>query len=244
MADAAVRSSDPPPSADRRAVTWWWIAAVFVTGILLAALAVVFLGQDRPGSSPVTTVPTSVPTGGGPRGCDVSQGPQDIPAGPPAGIDWRTTNFKTVLPFSASSGPLVDSPPLARCYSRDPVGALIAASQIYARFLNPNRDEAAQVIREQFVDGPRKQQLLESLLTPGSPPDQIQWRGFKYLSYNKDQAVVVLAFESPGRTVTGGLPITVKWVDGDWRYDFESFVNPYEISEAEVAGYAAWSGVR
>lgn len=241
MVETTIRSSDSRQPDDRRAVTWWWVAAVFVVGVLLVALAVVFLGPSR---QPPVTNTTGAPTLTREDACDVDQGAKDIPVGTPPGVEWRTTAFKTVLPFSSSSGPLLETPPLARCFSRDPVGALIAASQIYGRFLNPNRDEAEQVIRNQFVDGPQKDQLLESLSTPGSPPDQIQWRAFKYLSYDDDKAVVVLAFESPGRTVVGGLPVTMTWQGDDWRYDFESFVSPYTVSEAEVAGYVPWSGIR
>lgn len=234
----AAPSLDPSPP-DRRGIAWWWIAVFFVVAALIGALAVVFLGTDRN--------PSTAPPPAKAASCDVPGGSQEIPTSTPAGIEWRVSTSKVVLPYSATSGPLNQEGPLARCYSHDPVGALLAASQIYPRsFTNANRQEARQVVKEQFVPGPKRDELLQSLSTaPTEPPEQIQWRAFKYLSYTPTTAVLVLALESASDpTAIAGVPVTVEWQDGDWKYNLEQFAAPYSVDSAELTTYVQWSGIR
>lgn len=237
------RTSQPVPPTpgglDRRSVTWWWIATIFVVAVLVAALAVILLGPNEgpaAGSPPATTEAPAV--------CDPAPGPQDVPGTTPAGIEWRVSPAKVVLPYSKTAGPLIEAGPIARCYSQDPVGAVLAASQIYARFLAPNRQEGAQIAQEQMVPGPERDRLLESLSTPTDSPEQIQWRAFRYLSYTSDQAVVVMALESNAGSGVVGIPMTLEWRDEDWKWNYDAYTPGYPLSEADLSTYVQWSGIR
>lgn len=226
-----------PPPPDRRAVTWWWIAAIFVVAVVVAALAVVFLSPDRDqGQAPPST-------GGA---CKVPQGSQDVPTTTPAGVEWRVSSGKTVLPYSSTSGPATIEGAVARCYAQDPVGALLAASQIYGRILGPNADESVQVVRSQVVPGPQRDRFIETLSNPSSPPEQIQWRAFRYLSYTSDTAKIDMVTESTATGAIAGIPMTLVWQDGDWKWDFESFTpsQVHAVDPAELGTYVPWSGIR
>lgn len=235
QADPQTAAPAPP---NRRAIAWWWIAAIFVVAVAIAALAVVFL---TPGDKQVQPPPPGLP-----GGCEVAQGAQEVPTTTPAGVEWRVTAGKTLLPYSATSGPTKLEGALARCYSQDPVGALLAASQIYGRVLGPNADESVEVVRKQLLPGPQRDRFIESLSNPSTPPDQIQWRAFKYLSYTSDTARIDMVTES---TASGGIAVismSLVWRDGDWMWDFESFGtgNVRLIDDTELSTYVPWSGIR
>lgn len=233
QADPQTTNPSPP---DRRAITWWWIAAIFVVAVVIAALAVIFLTpRDQPQQPPGLT-----------EGCKVPQGSQDVPTTTPAGVEWRVSVGKTLLPYSTTTGPANVEGALARCYGQDPVGALLAASQIYGRILGPNADDSVQVVREQVVPGPQRDSFIESLSNPSSPPDQIQWRAFRYLSYTPESARIDMVIESTATGATVGIPMTLVWRDGDWKWDFESFTTSeiHPIDDTELTTYVPWSGIR
>lgn len=235
QADPQMTTPAPP---DRRAVTWWWIAAIFVVAVVVAALAVIFLSPDQnQGSTP--------PSSSG-AACDVPQGSQDVPTTTPAGVEWRVSDGKTVLPYVSTSGPAVIDGAVARCYAQDPVGALLAASQIYGRILGPNSEESVQVVRSQVVPGPQRDRFIETLSNPSSPPEQIQWRAFKYLSYTSDTARIDMVTESTATGSIAGIPMTLVWQDGDWKWDFESFTpsQVHAVDPADLSTYVPWSGIR
>lgn len=241
MTDTQI-GQDPPPAApapDRRAVTWWWIAAVFVVAVLIATLAVIFLGgRDQPTTAPPADGPLDA--------CTVQPGPQEVPTSTPAGIEWRVSSSKVVLPYSAAQGPTREQGPLARCYAQGPLGAVLAASQIHPRaLLDPNREAASRVVKEQLIPGPQRDRLLNSMASPATPPEQIQWRAFKFLSYTQNEAVIVMGFESSsGPGLVLGLPMTMTWADGDWKYNLEKIGRPYSVDSAELSTFVQWSGIR
>ncbi len=232
MTDTQADPQTTPAPPDRRAITWWWIAAIFVVAVVIAALAIIFLtpGDKQPVSS---------------GGCQVAQGAQEVPTTTPAGIEWRVSG-KTLLPYSSVSGPAQTDGPVARCYAHDPVGALLAASQIYGRVLGPNADESVRVAQEQIVPGPQRDRFIESLSNPSTPPDQIQWRAFKYLSYTADTARIDMAVESTATGTVAAVPMTMVWRDGDWKWDFESFSSSevHPVDAADLSTYVPWSGIR
>lgn len=234
QADPQVSTPAPP---NRRAIAWWWIAAIFVVAVIIAAAAVIVLSpRPEPATPPLT---------GPPGACSVPAGAQTVPTSTPAGVEWKVSESKILLPFSTTAGPAQLQGPLARCYAKDPVGALLAASQIYPRaFLSTNSAGATEVVREQVVPGPQRDRLLESLSTPTDAPEQIQWRAFKYLSYTPESATIVMALESSGATGVVGLPITVDWLDGDWKYNFEKFEPGVPVDDEELTTYVQWSGLR
>lgn len=231
--------STPPSPPNRRAIAWWWVAAIFVVAVVIAVVAVVVLTPGRESTPPPLT--------GAPAPCrDVPAGSQDVPTSTPAEIEWKVSESKTVLPFSTSAGPTQVQGPLARCYARDPLGALLAASQIYGRILGPNGEENAQVARQQLIPGPQRDRFVESLSTPSTAPEQIQWRAFKYLSYTADSARIDMVVESVSTGTVAGIPMDLEWRDGDWKWNFESFTadQVHPIDSAELGTYVPWSGIR
>lgn len=225
-----------PAAPDRRAITWWWIAALFVVAVLIATVAVIFLTRSKQGTSQPGT----------PARCDVAPGAQTVPTTTPAGIEWRVSAGKTLLPYSSDSGPARVEGPLARCYAQDPVGSLLAASQIYGRVMGPNAAESVRVAEEQVVPGPQRDRFIASLSNPSTPPDQIQWRAFKFLSYTSDAARIDMVVESTATGAVAGIPMSLVWRDGDWQWDFESFApsDVHQVDPADLTTYVPWSGVR
>ena len=60
-----------------------------------------------------------------------------------------------------------------------------------------------------------------------------------------DQAIGWLVkLESSGADGIVGLPITVEWLDGDWKYNFERFEAGTPVGIEELTTYVQWSGLR
>jgi hypothetical protein len=183
------------------------IATVAVAAVI-AIVTIVLVTQDSTATrapqaqSPGTTCPTS---------------PQDstIPTAPPADLRWKGIGAIEV-PTSASDGPFRVQGDVQSCFAHSPMGAVLAAYDIFATLLSPEGMTSAALAgiapgpgRQAYIAGTRAQGI--PTLTPG---ELVQPVGFQVVAYTPEQATIetlASAGASPTRPTSGpwsGLPAT------------------------------------
>lgn len=179
--------------------------------------------------------------------CEVPTGSQAVPQYTPQDITWQL--YQTVaLPYSKTAGPTVVNREVARCYAHDPLGALLAASQIGVRYLIA--PDWRQVLRLQVVSGKgweayvRLRSENASTAADNQPGEYSQLAGFKFVTYSPAVAVIEMATQSDNGSLQAG-PVTVVWSRGDWMLQLQP--NGLETAQilpiSSLVGFATWSGV-
>lgn len=206
----------------RKGGAWLFIAA----GIVVIALVLTIAGLVWPrDSDEPTTEPT--PSQSEPAS-SASSTPEDGACGMPENdsstvpddLRWEAASGVT-WPVSDSLGPASSEDGLPTCFAHSPVGAALAATSIMFALAE---NTPADVMAFYAVESPGRDALIaastggagefaQNLRTAG-----LSLVGFQVLEYSGDRATVALVYSAPG-TVTGyqGTPLTLEWVDGDWR---------------------------
>jgi len=241
---------------DRRTVPAGIVLAV-VTGLLIWVLATRGAGHHaaapRTNRAPTSSVAKRPAPAKAPKhaassgtGCDVPTGSQAVPQYAPQGITWQL--YQTVaLPYSKTAGPMAVNGGVARCYAHDPLGALLAASQIPYRYLiSP---DWRQVVQLQVMPGEgRDAYVAERSKVTGTggnqPGDYNQLAGFKFVTYSPAVAVIEIASKNDSGALQAG-PVTVDWSDGDWKLQLQTdgSSSAQELPVTSLVGFGTWSGV-
>ncbi|MGA4563326.1 hypothetical protein [Uniformispora flossi] len=171
-----------------------------------------------------------------------------VPALAPSGLTWSLYH-ESLLPMSATTGPLRADGDAVRCFARTPVGALIAAAQISVRYSfsedwrhimelsvapGPERD-AAQTARDSVARAPAASQ-------PAGGGTIMQLAAFKFVSYADDAAVVQLVRATDGGVHLVSALYTVKWIAGDWRLQVQASGAQASMvqTESSLSGFTPW----
>ena len=198
-------------------------------------------GSPNTGSTPSTTAGQTKPTS-----CNLPDSDQTIPEVTPQGITWSL--YQTVaLPSSSTAGPEIVDGDIARCYAHTPTGALIAASQLSARYLIAPNWRA--VVDQQVVPGVGRTTYIAERAQVSNqggnqPGDYDQYAGFKFVTYSPAVAVI----EFVARSDSGSMQATtstVDWLSGDWKLQLQpnGSDSPNVLPVTSLVGYSTWSGV-
>jgi len=247
-----------------------WIGSAVLLGLVVIALIIVLIHaatSPKPpsaaappaptpsGAPPVgatsapggTPPPSTAGSGGGrPAGCSTTGTEHSVPTSPPSGVTW-SLNAGFAVPSSAADGPkLHGAAGIGYCYSRTPLGALLAASNLGRGTGTPQETQDA-VLNLSVVPNEYSAQVAS---TPATADDQsgagIQFAGFRIISYSPDQASITLATKVPGRTDTyPQLTVAMQWYAGDWRAVPQAGPALFVAvaSAPSFAGFVPWSGV-
>jgi hypothetical protein len=232
------------------------ITAGIVVLIILLLLGWVLWGRNGNHTAapptPTTTTHGSQPTGNGLGGdgttttCNLPAGDQTVPEATPQGITWQL--YQTVaVPYSKTDGPEIVDGDVARCYAHNPVGALLAVSQLGFRFLIA--PDWRTVVQQQVVPNAGRSVYVSLRAQASNPGGNTagtynQLAGFKFLTYSPAAAVVDLVSKS-GSGVMQVTTASVEWLNGDWKLELEP--NGSESANAlpvtSLVGFSTWSGV-
>lgn len=241
----------------------FWRPSTIAAGIILllvliagAVLLVVKAGGGSSAKHPPVAQPSPVSSGPGtssssspttavtaPTGCSLPAGNQTVPEMTPLGITWQL--YQTVaLPYSTTDGPQIADGHIARCYAHNPVGALLAASQLSVRYaVGP---DVRQVLQQQVVPGPGRDKALQQASHPTSLPSggsYGQLAGFKFVTYSPAVAVIEFVSKAPDASEVA-LPVTVDWLGGDWELQLQpdGSESPNALPVTSLVGFSTWSG--
>ena len=228
-------------------------AAAIVALIVLAAVVVIFAtrgGDKTPSAAPPK--PSRSPRSS-PSAESSSSAPslptvdQTVPTSPPPGVRWSL--FQGVaLPSSATAGPSRVDGPVYRGYAHTPVGALLAANQISARYLLTPVDGWRRVVDEQVVPGPGREVFISNrakvTTTTAQPGTYGQVAGFRFVTYSPDVAVIQVVSRFADGTLQVAT-VTVRWLGADWRLELQADggASPTLQSVDNLSGFIPWGGV-
>lgn len=205
--------------------------AVAVAGavvlLLIITAAVLAFGRDQ-ADDDATPAPTSTttaalaPTTTEEEGatCDqVAPSSSDLPTAPPTDLEFEVVN-RGIVPVSDTYGPADRTSSVWDCFSRSPLGAVMAAVSISSRSVIG--EDLVAVGKQQLVENEGQQVYLDFARSVG--PEGVagpaggfnQPVGFRVESYTPDQAVVSLAARTPDGALSAAA-LTVLWQDDTWK---------------------------
>lgn len=153
---------------------------------------------------------------GRPQSCPASSVSNNMPTAPPSDLAWNNVGGM-LIPSSATAGPARYQGDVWSCYAHSPMGAVMAAYDIFAGLGSPDWHAVAE---HEIVPGPGQQAFItisDSQTYQAPPPGAIaQAVGFEVVAYTPQQATIE-ALASAGTDAYQADVRTVAWVDGDWK---------------------------
>nr|WP_176704707.1 hypothetical protein [Arthrobacter sp.]AXV46332.1 hypothetical protein pA40H1_p45 [Arthrobacter sp.] len=192
-----------------------WASAVVLVLILGMALLVIFTpkkddnapvaGPSAPTSSPASTPPAQ-------EGCNAPVGDTSSTPKMPDDLRWEAKDGWT-WPVSDTYGPTQREGEFGVCFARSPLGAALMAVTLNTAISTSDFKAAVELY---VPDSPGRDYALAQ--SGGGDAEPISYSGFIVDSFTPDNAQVTIVFSTPD-TPTGytGLPLSFRWIDGDWK---------------------------
>ncbi|WP_434741220.1 hypothetical protein [Micromonospora sp. SH-82] len=215
----------------------WILSAAFLAGTMLLA-GVVWLGRsgDEPAVAPQAGADNVQPVPECPPGPTVESGR----ATQPDDLTWRTVGVGYRIPVSPSQGPTQVTGELMRCFSRTPIGAVLAANIIPLTVTGPEWQAVAdqQVLagRSRDIMTTRRERYPSETTRRGGGT----YAGFAVDRYSPDAAVVHLLIR--GGTGYAVSQVELRWDGGDWKLVLTKIGYTHESlgSVTGSAGFTLW----
>lgn len=217
-----------------------WASAVVLVLVLGMAVLLIFTpkkesgpvaGSPAPSTGAATTPPAE-------EGCNVPV--EDTSSTPkmPDDLRWEAKDGWT-WPVSDTYGPTQREGEFGVCYTRTAMGAALMMVNANTAMNTVGFKEA---VKQYILDSPGRDVLLAK---PDESNEPISYSGFIVDSFTPDNAQVTLVFSTPD-TSTGftGLPLSFRWVDGDWKQvllDDGSMFRGQAI-EPQRGDFVEWTG--
>jgi hypothetical protein len=176
--------------------------------------------------------------------CPSSAQSSAIPTAPPANLQWKGDGAIEV-PTSASDGPFRVQGDVQSCFAHSPMGAVIAAYDIFGSLLSPQGVTSAALAglapspgRQVYIAGTRAQGI--PTLTPG---ELVQPTGFQVVAYTPQQATIETLASAGGQSYQTD-ERTLVWSGGDWRLLLtpDGSIGPDPQLVQSAAGFVLWGG--
>lgn len=225
-------------SPRRKTITLW--ASIIILA-LVVGMAILIIANptkdDTKAPAAGESSPSATPVAK--EGCDVPVGDTSSTPKMPKDLRWEAKDGWT-WPVSDTYGPTQENDGYGVCFARSPLGAALMAVNFNSSTNVLGKQEAIELY---VVDSPGKDVQLAKPATENATP--VSYSGFIVDSFSQDQAQVTLVFATPN-TATGftGLPLSFRWVDGDWKQevlDDGSLFRGQPI-EPQRGDFVEWSG--
>src|SRR5579859_5262271 len=158
------------------------IAAAVILAVLIAVSVIILTSTGGKQQNTASQAPATQ--------CSAAQESSVFPAAPPSDLRWKTVGAMLV-PTSATDGPARSEGPVWSCYVHTPMGAVLAAYDIFAGLGSPDWHAVAEhdVVpgqgQQAFMAAGEHQTYQEP--APGGIPPAV---GFSVVSYTSQQATV------------------------------------------------------
>lgn len=205
-----------------------WASVILLVGIVAVAVVVVLRPADGPGvdgaprpeSSSTSTPEGDVDADEGEGLCpEVSV--DESATTPPGDLEWVSV-YGNSWPVSHSVGPKVDVDGLGHCFDRSPIGAALAAVNLYTSLSAADVDTAHRILGTQYVQNagvPAAIEQIDEFFVEQPPQTRPLPRvlGYQVMHFDEDRAIVLLAESWPTAAQYMGVYVTVVWAGGDWK---------------------------
>lgn len=204
---------------------WILSAGFLLVLIVLAAVTLMTSGDDASEASgtptPTATASDADESGGEndrPAGCRTDDSEQEKPTAAPKDMYWKAAG-NILVPVSKSAGPLKFDGPVWSCFAHTPMGAVFAAHAITNHF---GSEGWREVVERQVVPGLGRDAFVAKRSekeddSASDAPEEATLAGFTVLSYNEEEATVMVLAHVPSADKYASLSVTLRWQDGDWK---------------------------
>jgi len=224
------------------------IVALAVLVVLLATFLGVFapVKHDDGQGSAANPAPTTSAAADGP--CNVpttGQAAQKVPSD----LSWHAGRGGITWPTSAAVGPTKKVDGFPACFARTATGAALAATTGYLGQYDTGHS-VRELLNFYIADSAGKSLTVDGTVKNQTAPEQMRAQGLSVAGYSvesftKDRAIVDVVLTQPsGSTGYFAVPLTMIWVDGDWKVSVldngELYSgNPLTPSQGD---FTAWGG--
>lgn len=197
---------------------------VLVLIVVIVAFVLSFTAPAKPGAQAPQPIDTPASTATTPAQPTADAGSCNVPAGDtslrpklPADLGWASLNGLS-WPVSHTVGPTKTQNAYPVCFARSPLGAALSGTNfLYQSWAGDLRAAADFYV----IDSPGKTTLKATSKTDNAKKlSDAGWTaaGFMVDAFTADEAQMTVVFGTPGsQTGYTGFPLTLDWVDGDWR---------------------------
>lgn len=201
-------------TSPRRKTITLWVSIIIL--VLIAGMAFLIFANPAKDDSKAPAAGGSSPAASpvAKEGCDVPAGDTSSVPDMPKDLRWEAKDGWT-WPVSDTYGPTQKKDGYGVCFARSPLGAALMGVTVNS---NGNVLGEKKAMELYLADSPGKDVQLAKPATPEQAP--ISYSGFITDSFTPDHAQVTLVFSTPD-TATGftGLPLSFRWVNGDWKQE-------------------------
>lgn len=200
-------------------------AVVVVALAVLVVLLATFLGVFAPANhndgqgTAVKPAPTTSAAAAGP--CNVPTTGQALQK-VPSDLSWHAGRGGITWPVSAAVGPTKKVDGFPACFARTPTGAALAATTGYLGQYDTGHS-VRELLDFYVEESNGKTAFVDRTVKGQTTPEDLRSQGigvagYSVESFTKHTAVVDVVLTQPS-SATGyfAVPITMKWVSGDWK---------------------------
>jgi len=213
------------------------IVAAVAAAAVITAVVVIMTGQGGTASRTPQAASTSA-------ACPASPQSSAIPAAPPSDLKWQGIGSIEV-PTSATDGPARHSGDVLSCFAHSPMGAVVAAYDIFASLLSPQGMTSTALAG--IAPGAGRQAYIASTQAQGiptlTPGELVQPVGFQVVAYTPEQATIETLASASGQYYQAD-ERTLVWSGGDWRLLLtpDGSIGPDPQLVQSAAGFVLWGG--
>ena len=211
------------------------IIAATAAAVVIAAVIIVLIGHG----GTKTHEPQASASG---TGCPSGPQSSTIPTAPPSDLQWKGVGAIEV-PTSASDGPFRVQGDVQSCFAHSPMGAVIAAYDIFGSLLSPQGMTAAALAG--LAPGPGRQVYIAGTHAQGiptlTPGELVQPVGFQVVAYTPEQATIETLASAGGQSYQAD-ERTLVWSGDDWRLLLtpDGSIGPDPQLVQSAAGFVLW----
>jgi hypothetical protein len=156
---------------------------------------------------------------------------------------WKLVGTVAVPDDPKGAGPgITGSNGIRSCYAHTATGALYAV----ANYLGQATDaRLISHIAELVAPGPGKDAAAAAAAAGASSSVRLQIAGFRIESYSPSETTVdIVATVTDKGNALVSMPMILKWVDGDWKFELtDKGTLPLDSSQLQsLGGYIPWAG--
>lgn len=197
---------------------------LFIIAIGLVILTFNYFSADDPSAAPVASA----------EKCDLPASDQtDLVGIPEHGWVLIGAGESAIpVPKTDDHGPAMNDSGVYSCWAQSPMGAVSAAMTFAAM---GSAGEEYALAEKLTAPGAERDRLLAETPQDTEPAGSVVIEGFRLVDYDKDAAEVTVVMGDG--TNLAAATIDVAWVDGDWRYDPPSTLEPEFSYPTSMDGY-------
>jgi hypothetical protein len=196
------------------------VFVLVVLVVLISTLLGVFAPANKGQGGTTEAKPTAAASSNG-DSCDVAtsgQAAQKVPSD----LKWHAGRGGVTWPVSAAVGPTKKIDGFPACFARTPTGAALAATTGYLGQYDTGHS-VRDLMNFYVADSAGKSLLVNGVVKRQTSPEDMRVQGISVAGYTvesftKSRAIVDVVLTQPsGATGYFAVPLTMIWVDGDWK---------------------------